>query len=497
MEPITSSYIAGIATNLTTNLLGALGRRVQTLLRQPPEHQAIQRCVNAGIVAVLETVSLHDKDTVNLLADICKEFFSDSDVAKELVVLLKGQKSDREELKYLFEQSGFDPETLPQVHFEHVVDLFETAFIFAASCEHPLQSIMQTHQLMQQTNLQEEMLNNLQQLVRILRQSNADTLQISSGKLTSRNIETQQVLEHQTVFHVEGSWITGGVSAENFIAGNVDTLIQADTYIDQRSRSQQSSANSESLRNAYLNRLFEETQGLSLTGIDPKAASDAQNRLHLDAVYTALLTHSLAESDRLSRGEALKKESRHLSALEQLNRHHRLVLLGDPGSGKSTFVNFVALCLTGEALNHRQANMELLTTPLPPENKNHDQDKNPVAQPWDHGPLLPIRVILRDFAARGLPDIGEKATAKHVGDFITNELVTANLADYDEPLRQELLTTGGLLLLDGLDEVPEAENRRTQIKEAIEDFVSVFNKCRVLITSRTYLCLSKARMEAT
>lgn len=225
--------------------------------------------------------------------------------------------------------------------------------------------------------------------------------------------------------------------------------------------------------------------------MDPRAASEADARLNLGAVYTALLTLTPEQDERhlpSPAGRGAGGEGRRLSALELLNRYPRLVLLGDPGSGKSTFVNFVALCLGGEALAHPDANLKLMTAPLP-EEKDREREKEkekPQPQPWGHGVLLPLRVVLRDFAVRGLPPAGERATAKHLWDFISDELRAATLGEYVEVQQKELLSQGGLLLLDGLDEVPEADQRRAQIKQAVEDFAATFRKCRVLVTSRTY-----------
>jgi len=170
-----------------------------------------------------------------------------------------------------------------------------------------------------------------------------------------------------------------------------------------------------------------------------------------------------------------------LNRLEQLDRQQRLVLQGDPGSGKSTFVNFVALCLAGEALKDEQANLRHLTAPLPDE-KGEDGKKR---QPWRHGALLPVPVLLRDFAATGLPERGE-ATAETLWTFIAQELKSACQAECVEWLRRELRERGGLLLLDGLDEVLEAERRRKQVKRAVEAFAQSFGNCRILVTSRTY-----------
>jgi formylglycine-generating enzyme required for sulfatase activity len=265
--------------------------------------------------------------------------------------------------------------------------------------------------------------------------------------------------------------IGGDVGGDVIVGGQTDTLSPAD------------------LRVAYLNHLISKVSQVPLSGIDPKAASDSQGkaRLELRAVYTGLRTLTSEECERLQNRECLEEmrgERRRLSALAQLDRHDRLVLLGDPGSGKSTFVNFVALCLAGEILGLDEANLERLTEPLPQD--DGDEDKEPDPQPWSHGAPLPVHVVLRDFAARGLPPAGEQATAKHLWDFIVNELDDAALDAYEKPLARELLKEGGVLLLDGLDEVPEAEHRREQIKQAVKDFAGAFGKCRILVTSRTY-----------
>ena len=241
------------------------------------------------------------------------------------------------------------------------------------------------------------------------------------------------------------------------------------------------SADRSAFRKGYLNHTFTTARYLSLTGIDPKAASEAETRLELNAIYTALFTMSTEAHEKWLHGKTAETETQRLTALEQLNRHKHLVLLGDPGSGKSTFVNFVTLCLSGESIGRKDENLKLLTAPAPVEDK--DEEK---AQKWDHGALIPVRVILRDFAARGLPSVGEEAKACHLWDFIAAELDDATLGDYTDHLHTTLLEDGGLLLLDGLDEVPEADMRRTQIKQSVEDFSAAFPLCRILVTSRTY-----------
>ena len=236
------------------------------------------------------------------------------------------------------------------------------------------------------------------------------------------------------------------------------------------------------LRRAYLNHVFENTAYLTLGGIDPQAKGDAETRLALAAVYTGLYTWSERPDDVIQTHPNRIERRTARSAVQELNRHRHLVLMGDPGSGKSTFAGFVALCLSGEVLGDSITNLSLLTAPLPDE-KGDDRNER---QPWNHGPLLPALILLRDFAAAGLPPAGHEASAEHLWRFLETRLGAAGIGDYAPYLRNEWLERGGLLILDGLDEVPEAASRRKQIKQVVAGFASTFKLCRILVTSRTY-----------
>jgi hypothetical protein len=232
----------------------------------------------------------------------------------------------------------------------------------------------------------------------------------------------------------------------------------------------------EQQRLCYLDTLIADHRRMRLTGLDPNASDPRRGGMTLEHLYVSLDTETFIrqerdEEERAQPVPSTQERERPLSALEALVNadNGRMVLLGMPGAGKSTFVRYVALNLA-QAL--RDVDFPL-TEHLPD---------------WQGEPIIPV-VISLGWLAEGLdPDV-ERGTAKMVEDFLSSTFGTdERLQNYDTQLLTELRERGGLVCFDGLDEVANLELRPI-VRQAIEAFARRYGqhpRTRFLVTCRTF-----------
>jgi len=280
---------------------------------------------------------------------------------------------------------------------------------------------------------------------------------------------------------VGGNQITiqgdGNVAGDGSQATVIKTGDHSPVTLVEDTRDRDEDRQRERALHGYLERLASECNVLHLRGMDPRAADvTRQETMSLAAVYTALDTNrrvplsdeelaAMKERERgpmeiIGEGRRGERPQRPMSALEVASRCDQLVLLGKPGAGKSTFVNHLALRLAQAAL----------------------RGNGPKDLPgWTRGPLVPVRIILRDLASS--PHLSERGSAAALWDFVTETLAKAHLADAAPALR-ERLDGRALLLLDGLDEVEAGARQR--VLEAVADLALTYRHVPILVTCRVY-----------
>jgi len=186
-----------------------------------------------------------------------------------------------------------------------------------------------------------------------------------------------------------GGIAVGAMNNTNAIGGNNNLVIRIDSVVFAADRDEAPEARQ--LLRDYLTGLAYETGLLELGGIDPKAITGTESApLQLASVYTDLDVVASADQDRhqgMGGNDRLMAE-RHKPrlALDFVACHPLVALVGDPGSGKTTLTNFLVLCLAGEILAREDVNLQRL------------------GKAWTVGAILPVRVVLRQFAAL-LPDL--------------------------------------------------------------------------------------------
>ena len=141
--------------------------------------------------------------------------------------------------------------------------------------------------------------------------------------------------------------------------------------------------------------------------------------------------------------------------LRWLMRQHRIVVLGDPGSGKSTLIGWLAWRLCAG-----------LTEPLPA---------------WCDG-MLPVPMILRDMLLGEVNGFDDLVTAYLQTDLIRGHKVLREF--WGGQVRQLIESSPQrlLFLIDGLDELSQAT--RDRVRDAIRQGLMRWPEARFVVTSR-------------
>ncbi|NJN68826.1 MAG: hypothetical protein HC884_20055, partial [Chloroflexaceae bacterium] len=310
------------------------------------------------------------------------------------------------------------------------------------------------------------------------------------------------------------------------IVGNVTgSPIQTTVYLyGQRTKSH------EELLAAYLQRQVQRCTGLSFQGVREQRADTDVLAVSLDQVYTQLATTDLTERETYE-GDALREldgeaylkahtgrdllpfqqrrrvrpeglptrqegmremwpdlhsltsdtfarsaqEAARLTFLgpqlvsEAIAQHPRLVLLGEPGSGKSTALRHLAMRLAEAGL---------------------DATSDPAAhlEGWhrlgEQGRLLPLFLPLLPFSRFLLERPGQAGSADDLWNYLASTLETKGRYEgLAAAVHEELEAGRVLLLLDGLDEVVGAETR-CRVVSAVQDFARAYAQGRIVVSCR-------------
>lgn len=216
------------------------------------------------------------------------------------------------------------------------------------------------------------------------------------------------------------------------------------------------------LRREYLGEVIQAASRLTLA--DSRLTDRPAALLDLSTVFTAIeVADVVSVVSMVGAPLGLEPEPRQRTAIEALAQHDRLVLLGAPGSGKSSVLRFAALWLARGLLGAANWDTQLL--------------------PWPHGLLLPLPVALGEFGNWVAASGGRRSGAGLLWSFLDER--------YGEPLatilRSEAAAGRAVLLLDGLDEVALGRSTATRrrVRECIESLGAGSGASRIVVSCRT------------
>ena len=252
-------------------------------------------------------------------------------------------------------------------------------------------------------------------------------------KILMKELAQQQVHSYDVGDVGDDSSVALGTDAIALSNGSVLTQVQGDAYFGVS----ETGSKKEALK-VYRKVLMNECSEM-LLGVSEKSATNIHDHarpLSMSSVYVALNTTKM---QRINRQSVLTRVP--ITALKACSSHSHIVLLAEPGGGKSTFINYLCYSLCSYQLGFSGDITKRITNPrsgLRPENLN----------------LIPIKIILRDFASTLSKEMRQPPLIALVV-FIQDQLKSQSLGFVFKHLQNTMNQGNTWLMFDGLDEVTD------------------------------------------